>query len=283
LVLRRALLIALSLWLLGAGSTQAAVPGCLRCHPSHYAERGSCFSCHRGDGRSDRRSIAHRGLVSGRYAWFAIAGSTPLGRGEKLAQGFACRRCHRLAGRGNALASDLDRVGRRATPEQLAAALRVPARAMPDFRFTEGQIADLVCCLLAAGAHQPPGPAEVPQLVHFRQEKGSGQNVFDRECGPCHRLLSRTRGSLGQGDAGPNLSGLFGPFYPRSAAQGGAWTRERAVRWLRNPRALRPQTQMPPVALSKVDLERLLALLDDAPVQPAGQGGRPSGAPKPGP
>jgi cytochrome c2 len=75
-------------------------------------------------------------------------------------------------------------------------------------------------------------------------------------------------GLLGTGTAGPNLSGLFTPFYPKTAPGDGrtpateaAWTRQALADWLRNPRAARPGTTMPPVALNDPDLQQLLGEL----------------------
>ncbi|WP_183356708.1 selenite/tellurite reduction operon c-type cytochrome lipoprotein ExtS [Geomonas silvestris] len=242
------------------GTVQAARSSCLRCHRPHYAQLGSCEECHRGDGRSERLAIAHRDLVRGRYAWSALAGSEPLARGEKLVELFACRRCHTLAGKGNHLASDLDRLGKSAVPEQLERAIRTPAFFMPDFQGSDHQVDDLVVAILAGALKGKKGGKEGPQLVHFEGGRGE-ERVFQKQCGPCHKALTGTWGGLGRGNVGPNLSGLFSDFYPKTWQQGERWTAEALRKWLQNPRAHRQVTQMLPLRLSKAETERLLAEL----------------------
>jgi cytochrome c2 len=239
----------------------AGPPRCLRCHPQHYAERGSCAGCHKGDPRSDRPAIAHRDLIRGRYSWYAIVGAPPLIRGEKLAEQLACRRCHTLAGRGNRLASNLDRVAAGSSPEQIGHSLKIPATFMPQFRLTDRQLVDLVTVILAAGAHAAPQKGESPQVVHFQDKKRRVENVFAQKCGPCHKVLTAGQGALGRGDIGPNLSGLLTEFYPPTARSETRWTRDALQKWLENPRVLRPQTQMRPVVLGKEEIAQLLVTL----------------------
>jgi mono/diheme cytochrome c family protein len=236
-------------------------PKCLHCHPLHYAERGSCTGCHKGDSRSDRAAIAHRDLIRGRYSWYAIAGAPPLIRGEKLAEQLACRRCHTLAGRGNRLASNLDRVAAGSSPEQISHTLKAPASYMPQFRLTDRQLVDLVTVILAAGAHAAPQKGESPQVVHFGANKRRVENVFAQKCGPCHKALTAGQGALGRGDIGPNLSGLLTECYPPTARSGTRWTRDALKKWLENPRTQRPQSQMRPVVLSKEEFDQLLVTL----------------------
>ncbi|GFO69282.1 cytochrome c [Geomonas limicola] len=247
-----------ALLVLVPAAVEAARPSCLRCHRAHYTHLGSCETCHRGDGRSDRLSIAHRDLVRGRYAWSALAGSPPLVRGEKLLELFACRRCHTLAGKGNHLAGDLDRLGKSATTGQLVRAIRSPAFFMPDFQVPEQQVDDLVVAILAGARKGDRGGKEAPQLVHFERKRGE-QSVFQKQCGPCHKALTATWGGLGRGNIGPNLSGLLSKFYPKTWQQGERWTPDSLRKWLENPRAHRPVTQMQPLLVKKDEIERLLA------------------------
>lgn len=242
------------------GTVQAARSSCLRCHRAHYTHLGSCEGCHRGDGRSERLAIAHRDLVRGRYAWSALSGSAPLARGEKLAERFACRRCHTIAGKGNQLASDLDRLGKSAAPEQLVRAIRTPAFFMPNFQGSDQQVDDLVVAVLAGARQGRKVGKEGPQLVHFEGKRGE-ERVFQKRCGPCHKALTGKWGGLGRGNIGPNLSGLFSEFYPKTWQQGERWTPEVLRKWLDNPRAHRPVTQMQPQEVSKAETERLLAEL----------------------
>ena len=263
MVLRAALLILIA-WSLAAPSAEAAVARerCLRCHKAHYAQAGSCTSCHRGDARSDRLAVAHRDLIAGRFSWFALPGSEPLRRGGKLLESYACRRCHSVGGKGNRLAANLDRLPPDTTVQKIYGSIKSPAWFMPDFRLSDRQITFLVNVVLAAGAKSGPTRAETPQVVHF--DKGTrAENVFEKQCGPCHKALTAVYGALGKGDIGPNLSGLFTKFYPANAGvQGnGSWNPGALKLWLENPRKIRATAGMRPIPLQPGELDQLLALL----------------------
>lgn len=239
---------------------QAATQGCLACHPVHDRAQGDCGHCHGGNPRTSRQEVAHFGLIRGRYAQFRWADSPVTETGRRLLELAACRRCHQSGGKGNLLASSLDQAARTATPEQLAQSIRQPGMFMPAFGFREPEITALVTAILA-GAQGQVVTAQPPQVVYFAREAG-GQNVFDKHCGGCHQGLSRRHGTLGAQQLGPNLSGLFTPFYPLSLGEDQPWTPERLEKWLRNPRALRKNARMPPVILQPSEGLKLLELLD---------------------
>jgi cytochrome c2 len=245
----------------------AAVAGkaeCLRCHKSHY-QGSSCIRCHRGDGRSVRLAIAHRDLIRGRFSWFALPGSPPLQRGERLLENFACRRCHTWAGKGNSLASNLDRLPPDTATGKILDAIKSPALFMPDFKFDERQRTDLVNAILAGMLKVGRTDGETPQVVHFEKPARHKENVFEKQCGPCHKALTEAHGALGRGDIGPNLSGLFTEHYPPTLKNYGKWTADILKKWLKNPREIRPESQMRPVALKKDDSDRLLVILATKP------------------
>ncbi|WP_026841268.1 selenite/tellurite reduction operon c-type cytochrome lipoprotein ExtS [Citrifermentans bremense] len=249
--------------LLCCGSGRAA-DSCLRCHPPHYRGLGSCVGCHRGDPRSDRLRVAHYGLVAARFSWSGVPGSAPVERGNRLLETFACRRCHNAAGRGNRLASNLDLLPAGTTPENLFASIDAPALQMPDFKLEQGAITDLVNALLAGTKGSAKKGKETPRVVHF-ETAGKGENVFEKKCGPCHKVLTAALGGVGRGSVGPNLSGLFSEFYPPTVAGKERWSAPALEKWLKNPRQSRPSTQMRPVPLKKEELERLLQILDAPP------------------
>ena len=273
MAVRRPVLIALAVsLLLPAGPAQAAQVSCLKCHPSHYRSLGGCVVCHRGDPRSDRVRIAHHDLVQGRYAWFALPGSEPVVRGRRLVEVFACRRCHTSVGKGNRLASNLDRLPRGTTAQGIFAAIKTPALLMPQFHFDERQGTDLVNAILAgereSGQKGAGRGQEAPQVVHFQNGEANRENVFEKRCGACHRLLTRACGRLGRGSIGPNLSGLLSEHYPKTAQSGAPWSPAALEKWLKNPRQSREQTQMRPVALQEGELEKLQVLFTDRPSPP---------------
>lgn len=239
---------------------QAAVDGCLRCHPVHYREQGDCGHCHGGNPRTSRQDVAHFGLIKGRYAHFRWVDSPLTVTGGRLLELAACRRCHQSGGKGTLLATSLDQTARKASPEQLALSIRQPGVFMPVFSFLEQDVTALVTAILA-GAQGRAAAAEAPQVVYFARE-ADGQNAFDKHCGGCHQALSRRFGALGAQLVGPNLSGLFTQFYPLSLGEDQPWTPERLEKWLRNPRALRKNARMPPLVLQPSEWHKLLEILD---------------------
>ena len=235
--------------------------GCLQCHKPHYSNNGSCVSCHRGDARSDRLAIAHRDLIPGKFSWFALPGSQPLARGEKLMGHFACRRCHTSAGKGNRLAINLDRLPANTSPQKIYDSIKSQALFMPDFRCDDRQVTDLVNAVLAGALKAGRRGGEIPQVVHFEKLQLHRENIFEKQCGPCHKVLTEAHGALGKGDIGPNLSGLFSEFYPGTWKDNGRWTADNLKKWLENPRGVRVNSQMRPVPLTKNEIDQLLVIL----------------------
>lgn len=268
MVLRAAVLIILSTAALCLiGSAQAREPACLECHSAHYQEKGECIYCHRGDPRSTRPTVAHRGLIPGDYAHFAIPEDPITKRGQKHLKTAGCRRCHLIGGRGNELAADLDPVTQESAPAELFDAVDQPALLMPDFHFPESQIIELVNALLAASRKSGTIPDEAPRMIHFAEEGKQEEDVFSRNCGDCHRLLSPVLGGLGEGKIGPNLSGLLTEYYPRFFRKKERWSVKNLKKWLKNPRNIRPWARMPPVSLKKKELNKLTDILEAEAVQ----------------
>jgi cytochrome c2 len=140
---------------------------------------------------------------------------------------------------------------------ELEQSLADPALYMPDFRFTLEQRTQLVAALLSRAGRAEAGEPEKPKVVHFRAA-GDERAVFADQCGDCHKVLSRSSGGLGEGSAGPNLSGLFTRFHPRTFPEDRAWSPDRLRKWLDNPRQVRAGALMPPVPLSREQERDLL-------------------------
>jgi len=256
---RAALLIAA---LVVGGCLKASSPaerdsGCRSCHAAHYVREGACQDCHRGRPDAARVELAHERLLTGRAAELRLDGGLALREGQRLVEALACRRCHTIGGEGNRLATSLDAVVWKRQQAELVRSIREPVENMPDFGLDEGQAEALVAFLLKSGSPDQP---QDTYRVHFSRGPSAGTSVFERECGGCHRSLGPA-GPAGTGSAGPNLSGLFTPFYPRTAPGERAWTEKALSDWLRNPRAARAHTTMPPVALNDDDLRKLVAEL----------------------
>jgi len=242
----------------------AALPAasCQECHPVHYEAAGTCVSCHRGDPRSHRLEVAHRDLVASRYSHFALPGSPVVARGQKLVDLAGCRRCHVTGGRGNGLATNLDRLLPGARPDEVLAAVQSPALFMPQFAFSEVAATEIVNALFASSAKAPPRAGETPLVVHF-EKAAKDDNAFAKVCGGCHRMLTLLQGGLGVGAVGPNLSGLLGENYPGVFKVNEPWMPSNLKQWIANPRASRHQAVMPPLKLGEQEWERVLEFFDD--------------------
>jgi len=250
----------IALWLLLlSAEAWGAPPRCVGCHTPHYVDRGSCTACHRGDDRTARKRLAHRGLLPGGIASFSLPSSPFRRRGGELVRELGCRRCHRIGGEGNDLAADLDRSSGRGV-ERLRDALDHPARFMPAFRLTPEDRDRIITFLIAEGGKAPrTTDTPPPQVVHFGG--GGQQDPFSSRCGGCHRMLTRKRGPLGWGDVAPSLSGLFTPFRPVSG--GVRFDPETLRRWIANPRSIRPFASMPPLILPPAETEEIVTIIAD--------------------
>jgi mono/diheme cytochrome c family protein len=261
---------------LAAGGCLKAQPaatrdaGCRSCHEAHYVRQGACEECHRGNPNAERLELAHERLLTGRAAAHQLRGGPALREGRSLVEGLACRRCHTIGGEGNRLATDLDRVCWKRDEAQLVVSITDPVENMPAFGLGREQAESIVAFLLQSGS--PDRPQDTYR-VHFTRGPSASPTVFEKQCGGCHRFLGAS-GPVGTGSAGPNLSGLFTPFYPKTAPGNRAWTKKTLADWVRNPRASRPATTMPPVALSEEELRQVAAQLG-APgtAGPTAQGG----------
>jgi mono/diheme cytochrome c family protein len=242
---------------LKAPSTAREGAGCSSCHAAHYVREGDCRDCHRGDPGAARADLAHARLLTGRAASLRPPGSPALREGRRLVEALACRRCHTIGGTGNRLATSLDAVAWKREQAQLVSSIREPVENMPQFGLDEEQAETVVAFLLVSGSPTAP---EDTYRVHFARGASPSPGVFEKECGGCHRLLGPA-GPVGTGTTGPNLSGLFTPFYPPTAPGERPWTDKALADWLRNPRASRAHTTMPPVALGEDDLRKVTAEL----------------------
>ncbi len=233
---------------------------CLSCHPVHYAERGRCSDCHRGNPASERKNIAHAGLRAGKYSRFTLGDGTYIKEGERLMEQLACRRCHVSGGRGNRLAVSLDGAAARKTAEELALSIRQPVANMPHFALTDEQVTTLVNTIFAGSQGRKTDEA-APVQVHFNVSGKKRADIFSSKCGSCHRMLTERFGAIGTGDIGPNLSGLFSPYYPKSFRNGEGWNARNLGVWLKNPRETRAWARMAPVILTEAETRELTRMM----------------------
>ncbi len=231
---------------------------CLECHPVHYAESGSCVSCHRGFSGTARLNIAHEGLIPARFSVFTIAADPTTASGKRRLQDYACRRCHVSEEKGNKLSANLDYSQLEKSPDELETAIQTPALFMPEFHFNELQRVGLINAILFGGRQVEIPEQEFPQVVHFEGEEVTREFQFEKHCGSCHRALTASFGGLGEGLIGPNLSGIFSEFYLLNFGDDKQrWSVENLEKWLKNPRKIRPFTQMPPVEIKKEEFDAI--------------------------
>lgn len=181
-------------------------------------------------------------------------------QGRESVERLSCRRCHIVGGSGNRLATNLDRIVWKREQQGLAHSIAAPVENMPRFGLDERQV-EVVIAALLSGAD--PERAEPTYRVHFSGGAARADSVFETRCGGCHRALTGG-GPLGRASAGPNLSGLFSPFYPETAPANREWTGDALTKWLENPRSARPLAAMRPVRLEPGEPGRLVAELQGA-------------------
>lgn len=237
--------------LFGAVPAQSAGQSCLKCHAVHYAERGLCIDCHRGNPGSDRKNIAHHRLIEGRFSHFTLGNVTVVKEGNRLVDQLACRRCHRIAGSGNALAASLDRLIETKMPREIVDSIMRPVQGMPDFRLNKQQTVAVINAVFSGTRLEPVKGGERPLVKHFDKNSRSDEDVFGRHCGACHRMLTARKGLIGAGDMSPNLSGLLSQYYPLTYRGKERWGFTALQQWVRNPRTVLPNSTMRPVMLDE--------------------------------
>ncbi len=233
---------------------------CLSCHSAHYEEKGKCSDCHLGNPAAGRKNIAHAGVRAGKYCRFTLGNAVQKREGEQLIEQLSCRRCHITTGRGNRLAVSLDTAAAHKTAAELALSIRRPVENMPNFVLNE-ELITIVVNAIYAGSLKHKTDVETPVQVHFTPSVSKEPDVFSVKCGRCHRVLSRRLGAVGTGTIGPNLSGLFSDYYPKTFKDGEAWTVRNLDVWLKNPRKIRPWSEMMPVTLTAAEMKELMEIL----------------------
>ncbi len=232
---------------------------CLTCHLTHYAERGRCSDCHHGNPGSERKNIAHDGLRAGKFVRFTLGDRAEKRERDNLIDQRACRRCHVSDGRGNRLAGSLDEAAVRKTAGELAVSIRHPVATMPNFCLNEGQITSLVNAVFDGSSGRKPVET-APVKVHFSDSGNKSEDIFSKRCGSCHRTLTERLGALGTGNSGPNLSGLFSQYYPKTFKNEEDWTARNLGDWLKNPREIQVWARMQPVVLTEREMAELVAI-----------------------
>jgi len=79
------------------------------------------------------------------------------------------------------------------------------------------------------------------------------ENVFEKRCGGCHKVLASRYGGLGRGAAGPISPDCSATSTPQPLGVEWPWNRQRLARWLKN-RGTFACMPVQPVSLSDAEL-----------------------------
>ncbi|WP_283804954.1 selenite/tellurite reduction operon c-type cytochrome lipoprotein ExtS [Denitrovibrio acetiphilus] len=233
---------------------------CMNCHEPHYANKGDCSLCHRGNMESSRKNIAHFGIITAKYSGL-YTDENDVKTGKEIVEDSACRRCHIIGAKGENSAVSLDYRAKIHTGEYLADKLINTNEYMPDFHFSDRDVTKIIKYLLFASSGTVQKEAE-PYVAYI---KTSDDDVFGKHCGNCHKVITRQSGGKGTGEIARNLSGLFSQYFDSDVLQEGddRWTPELLLKWVRNPRSINKTTIMPPVNLSKNEESDLSKLFEN--------------------
>ncbi len=230
---------------------------CLSCHREHYKEKGSCYFCHQGVSLSKDKELAHYTLIPKSFSFFRLPHHPKIKEGRKYIYMLGCRRCHKIEGQGNNLATDIDHLHSPFYVKELVKAIEHPAYYMPFFSFARKNLESVVNYILYASSTYNTEHGNDSYRVHFLNKN---YNTFEQKCGECHKILTRNYGGLGKGNVGPNLSGILTKFYPRNSLVYPCSTKK-LIKWISNPRSIAFNTTMPPILMKKKELNQILSIL----------------------
>lgn len=268
-----------------------AVPRELRTHPrrevllgKHPVERMGCTPCHAGQGLQTK-GVGGAAFAHGRDDPYweqplhskpfvesscvachqgEVPGAPLFNRGRALFEERRCSACHssRHVTSAPPAAPPLDRLKEKTSESFVVGWLRDPQRfrpgtAMPSFWPEPGALRDQEPVAIAAflGSLSAAGGQDAVSSADLEQ----GAALFDAiGCRGCHAL----------GEKGPvPPEATFGPALDGIGARA---TRAWLERWLKNPRALFPETRMPDLRLSDGEVSRLATFLS-AQIPPGAQ------------
>lgn len=173
---------------------------CISCHENMCIEKqDNCKLCHRGDSTTSRKDISHYKLIKGKYASYTDESSPKTQKGIKIIKNAACTRCHNIGKSGAFLASDLNSAVKRLTTDEIIKSIKEPVVNMPLFQFNDTDIEALITGIYYYTI--PEGSKSITQVVHF-QDNATGNDMFQKKCGICHKALTNA-GALGTSEDAP--------------------------------------------------------------------------------
>ncbi|MDY6821618.1 MAG: selenite/tellurite reduction operon c-type cytochrome lipoprotein ExtS [Deferribacterota bacterium] len=233
---------------------------CISCHNNinHFASKGDCTLCHRGNKYTKRKDIAHTKIIKGKFAYFLMDKSYPVFKGNTIIKNAGCRRCHTIKNKGNNIAANLDISLREKEIKEILNSIKEPNTFMPKFYFRDKEATYIINALLN-GSFYGDGVKLSYLIVHF-EENSIKSNPFNENCGSCHKVISKKSGPTGEGDIGPNLSGLFTKYF-NNTIEIKKWNNKDLRRWIKNPRKLKDNALMPPIDINEGRVDEILEIL----------------------
>jgi len=227
---------------------------CTDCHKPHFKNE-SCIICHRGNPNTRRLDIAHENIISGKYLLYKIEGKTAKDSVNLINQ-LGCRRCHIVGKNGNRKGNNLNNIMIKKTIKNIRDSILNPSDYMPNFNLSEENIVLLINGLLL---ESEKGDYKGGKNF-FYIKRDLKENLFNKKCGKCHKLISDKTGPIGKGDIAPNLSSIFSQYYPKTKNLK-LNTPEELIKFLKNPRYHNRSNIMPVVEIKKKEAEEIIKLL----------------------
>jgi mono/diheme cytochrome c family protein len=237
-----------------------------RPHPPipHSLTEFGCVTCHRGQGAATTVEEAHRRtrdweqpILPAKYLESScgqchlghLTGTPKLNLGRQLLARYGCARCHTITQPDGTVLSSKDnsppltRIAEKTSREWLSAWIKNPqayaaSAIMPNFQFNDQQAADVASFLIAqstpSGNAQEQVASQAPAVKAVAHDEREGASLYGTAfCSSCH-AVQNAAGNIVGGNLGPELTRIGSKVNP-------AWLR----RWLQDPQAYNPQTQMP--------------------------------------
>ncbi len=188
---------------------------------------------------------------------------SPLVAGRKLFEQHSCASCHRVSGVGGKIGPELTREGEMVEPSWLFRFLKRPERLrwwqdsrMPDFHLSDAEATTLTEYLMVLSNQPAPYEYTAPESMVFPLATAGAKYFEELKCQSCHPLGGK------QGVAGGDTKKL-GPDLAMAPKR---LKKDWMLRFLRDPQAFSPGTQMP--TFNKPDYE-YQAVIDFLMKQPA--------------
>jgi mono/diheme cytochrome c family protein len=252
-----------------------------RPHPAipHKLTEFGCVLCHRGQGAATTVEEAHSSTKSweepilparylesgcGQCHLDRLTGTPRLNRGRDTLAQFGCVRCHTIKTPDGASMTATDdppslvHIAEKTSREWMGAWLKNPqayavSATMPNFQLQDGEIRDISAFLIAQSKPYSPSAAReritLPKADDAAQLQRGDTLYRESFCTSCH-AMQNAAGNLVGGTVGPELTRIGSKAKPEWLAN-----------WIRDPKALDPDTAMPHYRFDPRQIGALAAFL----------------------